>query len=155
MINKHNRKKNYVILHDEIKALISHDDPIYTNLGNVASAIKYKFDWFWVGFYKVENTELILHAFQGPVACTRIGWKKGVCGECWFKKKPIIVNDVSLFPGHITCNSASKSEIVFPILDNNGNIKFILDIDHSELNTFSEQDIQGMSPILATLASIL
>jgi GAF domain-containing protein len=155
MINKHQRKINYKILHQEIKVLISSNDPIFTNLGNVASAIKYKFDWFWVGFYKVENTELLLHAFQGPVACTRIGWKKGVCGECWFQKKPIIVNDVSLFPGHIACNSASKSEIVFPILDNKGKIKFILDIDHSELDAFSEQDIEGMSPILATLASIL
>tara|TARA_B100001287_G_scaffold45777_1_gene34869 strand:+ start:3070 stop:3519 length:450 start_codon:yes stop_codon:yes gene_type:complete len=148
-------KKKYSELYEEVKSLISDKDPLFTNLGNVSSAIKYKFDWFWVGFYKVEKNELILNAFQGPTACTRIGWKKGVCGECWSRKEPIIVNDVSLFPGHISCNSSSKSEIVFPIFDNKNIIKFILDIDHDQLNSFNEEDIIGMKPIIKTLASIV
>ncbi len=148
-------KNKYSELYEEVKSLISDKDPLFTNLGNVSSAIKYKFDWFWVGFYKVEKNELILNAFQGPTACTRIGWKKGVCGECWSRKEPIIVNDVSLFPGHISCNSSSKSEIVFPIFDNKNIIKFILDIDHDQLNSFNEEDIIGMKPIIKTLASIV
>tara|TARA_B100000927_G_scaffold140230_1_gene113205 strand:- start:446 stop:895 length:450 start_codon:yes stop_codon:yes gene_type:complete len=148
-------KNKYTELYEEVKSLISDKDPLFTNLGNVSSAIKYKFDWFWVGFYKVEKNELILNAFQGPTACTRIGWKKGVCGECWSRKEPIIVNDVSLFPGHISCNSSSKSEIVFPIFDKKNIIKFILDIDHDQINSFNEEDIIGMKPIIKTLASIV
>jgi len=148
-------KNKYSELYEEVKSLISDKDPLFTNLGNVSSAIKYKFDWFWVGFYKVEKNELILNAFQGPTACTRIGWKKGVCGECWSRKEPIIVNDVSLFPGHISCNSSSKSEIVFPIFDKKNIIKFILDIDHDQINSFNEDDIIGMKPIIKTLASIV
>ena len=148
-------KNKYSELYEEVKSLISDKDPLFTNLGNVSSAIKYKFDWFWVGFYKVEKNELILNAFQGPTACTRIGWKKGVCGECWSRKEPIIVNDVSLFPGHISCNSSSKSEIVFPIFDKKNIIKFILDIDNDQINSFNEEDIIGMKPIIKTLASIV
>ena len=148
-------KNKYTELYEEVNSLISDKDPLFTNLGNVSSAIKYKFDWFWVGFYKVEKNELILNAFQGPTACTRIGWKKGVCGECWSRKEPIIVNDVSLFPGHISCNSSSKSEIVFPIFDKKNIIKFILDIDHDQINSFNEEDIIGMKPIIKTLASIV
>ena len=148
-------KNKYSELYEEVKSLISDKDPLFTNLGNISSAIKYKFDWFWVGFYKVEKNELILNAFQGPTACTRIGWKKGVCGECWSRKEPIIVNDVSLFPGHISCNSSSKSEIVFPIFDKKNIIKFILDIDHDQINSFNEEDIIGMKPIIKTLASIV
>ena len=148
-------KNKYSELYEEVKSLISDKDPLFTNLGNISSAIKYKFNWFWVGFYKVEKNELILNAFQGPTACTRIGWKKGVCGECWSRKEPIIVNDVSLFPGHISCNSSSKSEIVFPIFDKKNIIKFILDIDHDQINSFNEEDIIGMKPIIKTLASIV
>ena len=148
-------KNKYTELYEEVNSLISDKDPLFTNLGNVSSAIKYKFDWFWVGFYKVEKNELILNAFQGPTACTRIGWKKGVCGECWSRKEPIIVNDVSLFPGHISCNSSSRSEIVFPIFDKKNIIKFILDIDNDQINSFNEEDIIGMKPIIKTLASIV
>jgi GAF domain-containing protein len=155
MISKELKKKYYQELTQEVNALISPNDPLFTNLGNISSAIKYKFDWFWVGFYKVEQTELVLNAFQGPSACTRIGWKKGVCGECWFKKEPIIVNDVSLFENHISCNSVSKSEVVFPVIDLNNKVKFILDIDHDKINSFSQIDIIGMTPILTTLASIV
>ena len=155
MLTNNKKEALYKELSNEVKALISVNDPLFTNLGNISAAIKYKFNWFWVGFYKVDHKELVLHAFQGPAACTRIGWKKGVCGTCWFKNKPIIVNDVSLFKDHITCNSASKAEVVFPVKDKNGEIKFILDIDHDHLNAFSNQDLIGMQPVLETIANIL
>tara|TARA_B100001173_G_scaffold60836_1_gene51155 strand:+ start:5549 stop:6013 length:465 start_codon:yes stop_codon:yes gene_type:complete len=154
-MDKNKKETYYKELSEQVKALVSIKDPIHTNLGNISAAIKYKFNWFWVGFYKVEKQELILHAFQGPTACTRIGWKKGVCGKSWHEKKPIIVNDVSLFEGHIACNSASKSEIVFPIIDKDGNVKFILDIDHSEINAFSKNDIIWMQPILETISTLI
>ena len=155
MLTIEKKKALYRELNEEVKALISINDPLFTNLGNIAATIKYKFNWFWVGFYKVDNKELVLNAFQGPSACTRIGWKKGVCGMCWFKNEPIIVNDVSLFKGHITCNIASKAEVVFPVKDKNGDIKFILDIDHNCLNAFSNEDLIGMKPVLETIANIL
>ncbi len=149
------RQKKYEDLLNEINSLINIEDPIFTNLGNICSAIKYKFNWFWVGFYKVENKELVLHAFQGPPACTRIAWKKGVCGKCWFKKEAIIVNDVSLFKGHISCNSKSKSEIVFPVFNKQNEVKYILDIDHHKINSFTPIDIIGMSPILNEISTIV
>ena len=155
MSAKESREKKYEDLFEEINSLININDPVFTNLGNICSAIKYKFDWFWVGFYKVEETELILHAFQGPSACTRISWKKGVCGECWFKKEAVIVNYVSSFDGHISCNSASKSEIVFPVFDKENKLKFILDIYHHKVNSFTPKDIIGMSPILKKIATIV
>ena len=106
MENNSNRYKNLLT---DIENIIDNSIPSFTNLGNIAALLKERFNWFWVGFYKVEGEELILNAFQGPPACVRIGKGKGVCGKSLEEKKSIIVKDVSLFKGHIACNPKSKS----------------------------------------------
>ena len=141
---KSNLYKN--ILKD-IDNIIDYSVPTFTNLGNITALLKNNFNWFWVGFYKVEGNFLILNAFQGPVACVKIPKGKGVCGKSWEKEKSIIVDNVELFEGHINCNKESKSEIVIPIKNKKGVITYILDIDHDKINAFNKIDEINLSSI--------
>lgn len=133
------KKEKYESLLPQIEALVTTEvDPI-ANMANVASALKYGMDFFWVGFYIVKEDELVLGPFQGPIACTRIRKGKGVCGTSWEKAETIIVPDVDDFPGHIACSSDSRSEIVVPGISN-GEVKWILDVDSTEVNSFDTID---------------
>jgi GAF domain-containing protein len=112
---------------------------LVANLANIAAALKQSFDFLWVGFYLVKENELVLGPFQGPIACTRISFGKGVCGTSWKEKKTIVVEDVDKFPGHIACSSDSKSEIVVPVIKN-GNVAMVLDVDSSQFASFNQTD---------------
>lgn len=130
----------YEQLIPQIKALFADETDLIANLANVCAALKYSMDgFFWVGFYFVKGSELILGPFQGPVACTRIKIPQGVCGACAEKKETIIVEDVNKFPGHIACSSRSKSEIVVPIFKD-GDVFGVLDVDSDEYDKFDETD---------------
>ncbi|GHS93946.1 hypothetical protein FACS1894207_1270 [Bacteroidia bacterium] len=129
----------YENLLPQIKALIEPETDFIANLANIAAVLKSAFDFFWVGFYLVKEGELVLGPFQGPVACTRIAFGKGVCGTAWKERRTIIVPDVEQFPGHIACSSESKSEIVVPLFREN-QIIGVLDIDSNQLDTFDEVD---------------
>ncbi len=129
----------YQALLPQIEALVQDEDNMIANLANVAAALKQAFGFFWVGFYLAEEDELILGPFQGPIACTRIGLGKGVCGAAFEKRHTIIVPDVDQFPGHIACSSASRSEIVVPVLKN-GIVLMVLDIDSDQLDAFDATD---------------
>ena len=142
-----NKEEKYKQLVPQIIALLDEKDEI-ARQANFCSALKYGMNFLWVGFYKVKENELILGPFQGPVACTRILKGKGVCGLAWAKKQTIIVDDVSLFPGHISCSSLSKSEIVLPVFDDSGNVKLVLDIDSDKLKTFDKTDEKYLSELL-------
>lgn len=133
------KKEIYESLLPQIEALIAGETDAVANMANVAAALKQAFDFFWVGFYIVKDDVLVLGPFQGPVACTRIRYGKGVCGTTWQEARTLLVPDVDQFPGHIACSSASKSEIVIPILQN-GKVTGVLDIDSNTLNTFDETD---------------
>ena len=124
----------------EIKALISNEFPLVSNLSNITSVLKEKFQWWWVGFYLIENDKMFLGPFQGPLACMSIPYGKGVCGKAWKDKETIIVPDVTKFPGHIACSSLSRSEIVIPVLDDKNEVKLVLDIDSQYLSTFDDID---------------
>ena len=128
-------------------SLIYGESDQIANMANICAALKEQFNFFWVGFYMIKDDELVLGPFQGPVACTRIKRGKGVCGSAWEQKKTIIVPDVDLFPGHIACSSASKSEIVIPII-RNGNVIGVLDVDSIALNSFDETDADYLKQIL-------
>jgi GAF domain-containing protein len=138
-ISSGSKEEQYQNLLPQIQSLLEHETDIIANLANVVAALKEQFGWLWVGFYLVKNEDLVLGPFQGPVACTRIKKGKGVCGTSWLKKETIIVPDVELFPGHIACNSLSKSEIVVPIVRNN-EVVAVLDVDSSSWNSFDECD---------------
>lgn len=141
----------YKTLLPQIDALISDESDLIANLSNISAALKQTFDFFWVGFYIVKKNELVLGPFQGPIACTRIGFGKGVCGESWKEKRTIIVPDVDLFPGHIACSSASKSEIVIPIFDKQGEVAMVLDVDSDQLNSFDAIDKEFLEELLSKL----
>jgi GAF domain-containing protein len=139
MIITGTKQEQYEVLIPQIKGLLEGETDLIANLANIAGALKEQFNWLWVGFYLVKNDELVLGPFQGPVACTRIKKGKGVCGSSWAQNKTLIVPDVEKFPGHIACSSASKSEIVIPILHNN-EVVGVLDVDSKELNEFDITD---------------
>jgi GAF domain-containing protein len=139
-IIKGSKTEQYETLIPQILAIVEGEPNLTANLANVAAALKEQFGWLWVGFYLVDSEEeLVLGPFQGPVACTRIRKGRGVCGTSWQKAETIIVPDVEKFPGHIACSSASKSEIVVPIIKN-GKTAGVLDVDSSDLDSFDEVD---------------
>lgn len=151
-IGKGTKEENYSNLIPQIEALLEGEEDLIANLGNVAAALKEQFNWFWVGFYLVkdENT-LILGPFQGPVACTRIMFGRGVCGSAWKEGRTLIVPDVEAFPGHIACSSLSKSEIVVPVFKDN-RVVAVLDVDSTELNTYDETDRMFLEKIVGMIS---
>lgn len=148
LVSKGTKEEQYQALLPQIKALITGETDMIANLGNIAAALKEQFNWLWVGFYIIKEDELVLGPFQGPIACTRIQKGKGVCGSSWLQKKTLIVPDVTKFPGHIFCSSASASEIVIPIIRND-KVLGVLDVDDIDLNTFDEVDQRYLEEIIS------
>ena len=134
-----NKTEKYQLLYEQIKALLNKENDEIANMANVAALIHETFNFWWTGFYRAIDNELVLGPFQGPVACTRIAYGKGVCGTAWKETQTIVVKNVHEFPGHIACSSASQSEIVVPIFKENQVIA-VLDIDSEKLATFDETD---------------
>jgi GAF domain-containing protein len=154
LISKSNKVQLYESVYVQMKALLSSRDNKVSNMANFAALLKSSFDFFWVGFYIIESDELVLGPFQGPVACTRISKRKGVCGTSWFNQKSIVVADVHQFPGHIACNEASKSEIVIPLIYD-GQVIGVLDIDSDELNSFDEVDKEWLEKLCTCLLTVI
>jgi len=150
-----NKEEKYRQLIPQIKALVEGEPDLIANLSNIMAALKYSFNFLWVGCYFVKGNELVLGPFQGPIACTRITKGKGVCGKSWEENKIIIVPNVDEFPGHIACSSASKSEIVLPILNKQNKVELILDIDSEKVNSFDEIDSNYLSEIAILIESFL
>jgi len=144
------KEEQYQSLLPQIEGLLFGESDFVANMANVAAALKEQFNWFWVGFYLVKNEELVLGPFQGPVACTRIKKGKGVCGSSWLQANTIIVPDVEAFPGHIACASASKSEIVLPLITD-GKVIGVLDVDSEFLSHFDETDRIYLEQVITTL----
>jgi L-methionine (R)-S-oxide reductase len=149
------RKTVYRELLPQIDALISAETDLTANLANVTAVLKEAFGFFWIGFYLKKEDQLVLNAFQGPVACTRIDFDKGVCGHAYTTEKTVIVPDVDQFPGHIACASASKSEIVVPVFDPNGDVFGVLDVDSDKFDDFSQDDADGLEEIIRLIEKTL
>lgn len=145
------RSEIYEALQPQIAALLADEPDLIANLANFTAVLKEAFDFFWVGFYLVKDNQLVLGPFQGPLACTRIAFDKGVCGACYTQQKTLIVPDVDAFPGHIACSSASRSEIVVPVFDKDKKVIMVLDVDSTELDDFSEQDQKGLEKLICLL----
>ena len=150
VVLKGSKQEQYESLVPQIKALIDGEPDLVANLANVVAALKEQFGWFWVGFYLVKGEELVLGPFQGPIACTRIRYGKGVCGSSWEQKQTLIVPDVEQFPGHIACSSLSKSEIVVPVI-REGKVIGVLDVDSASLDEFDITDQQYLQEIVAAI----
>ena len=145
------KEERYEALIPQLKSVISTETDQIANYANVSAALKEVFDFLWVGFYRVSDKVLVLGPFQGPIACTRIAYGKGVCGFAWQEGKTVIVPDVDQFPGHIACSSRSKSEIVVPVFKE-ANIIAVLDVDSELLNNFDEIDAKYLEIICALLS---
>ena len=137
----------YESLVPQIEALISGEPDLVANLANVAAALKEAFGFLWIGFYLKKEGQLVLGPFQGPIACTRITFDKGVCGAAYTRRETTLVPDVDAFPGHIACSSASKSEVVVPIFSQNGDVVAVLDVDSDILDDFSTIDLAGLEAV--------
>ncbi|MCX2585824.1 GAF domain-containing protein [Pedobacter sp. MR22-3] len=144
------KEKQYQSLIPQIEGLLFGETDFVANMANVSAALKEQFNWFWVGFYLVKDEELVLGPFQGPVACTRIKKGKGVCGSAWLQQKTLIVPDVDEFPGHIACASASKSEIVLPLIKDNQVIG-VLDVDSEFSDHFDSIDQAYLEQVIHVL----
>lgn len=148
------KEERYKSLIPQIDSLIKDEPDLIANLSNITAALKQTFNFFWVGFYLVKGDELVLGPFQGPIACTRISFGKGVCGASWKEGKVILVPNVEEFPGHIACNSASKSEIVLPAFKDN-KVALVLDVDSDKLNDFDSVDEQYLRQVMTLVAKKL
>lgn len=146
------RVGRYQELLPQIQAVILPEKDLIANLANIAAMLKAALGFFWVGFYRMVNDELVLGPFQGPLACTRIPLDKGVCGAAAREQKILIVPDVHAFPGHIACSSLSKSEIVLPLIVG-GEVKLVLDIDSDQTDDFSDVDERYLSQIMALIST--
>jgi len=157
------KKDKYESLVPQIEALVDGENDLIANLANIMSALKFGMGFLWVGVYFVKSLtpalsegegdvkELVLGPFQGPVACTRIGFGKGVCGKSWETKQTIIVDDVKQFPDHIACSSLSKSEIVLPAFNKSGEAILVLDVDSEHLANFDETDKMYLQQVISVI----
>ena len=144
------KEEKYALLLKQVAALIEGESDIIANMANVAAMIHSTFGFWWTGFYRVDGEELVLGPFQGPLACSRIKFDRGVCGTAWKEQKTQVVPDVELFPGHIACSSLSRSEIVVPVWQGE-KIVAVLDIDSEKLATFDEVDRVWLERIVEIL----
>lgn len=150
IIHSGDKEQRYAALLPQLTAIVADETDAIANMANVAACLWETFRFWWVGFYRVRGGELVLGPFQGPLACTRIQKGHGVCGTAWAEGRTIIVPDVEAFPGHIACSSASRSEIVVPIM-RNGAVVGVIDIDSERLNAFDETDALWLERIAALM----
>lgn len=143
------KEEKYAVLYGQIESLTDGESDLIANMANISAMIHETFGFLWTGFYRVSEKKdmLILGPFQGPLACSRIQFGKGVCGTAWAEERIVVVPDVDKFPGHIACSSLSKSEIVIPLRDTDGKVVGVLDIDSSETDTFDDTDSKWLEKI--------
>lgn len=152
---KDNKTETYQLLAEQVKALTEGETDSISVMANVAAAIHHAMGFLWTGFYRVVDNELRLGPFQGPVACYRIPFGRGVCGTSWQRAESVLVPDVEQFPGHIACSSLSRSEIVVPVKSASGTVLAVLDIDSPHLSTFDDTDRIHLEQICQMVAKVI
>jgi len=148
------KQERYAELFPQLKSVVEGESDGVANMANLAACLMEAFRFWWVGFYRVVDEELVLGPFQGPLACTRIRKGRGVCGKAWEVARTIVVPDVDKFPGHIACSSVSRSEIVVPVIVDD-KVTAVLDIDSCELDAFDETDREWLERMVAEVATLL
>lgn len=154
-ISQGTKAEKYELLYKQIAEVVKYESDSIALMANISAMIHQTFGFWWTGFYRVIGNELVLAPFQGPMACTRIAYGKGVCGTAWQRGESVVVEDVEQFPGHIACSSLSRSEIVVPIKNKDNDIVAVLDIDSEHLATFDEVDRLSLEKIATLLGSLL
>lgn len=154
-ISQGTKAEKYELLYKQIAEVVKYESDSIALMANISAMIHQTFGFWWTGFYRVIGEELVLAPFQGPMACTRIAYGKGVCGTAWQRGESIVVEDVEQFPGHIACSSLSRSEIVVPVKNKDNDIVAVLDIDSEHLATFDEVDRLYLEKITLLLSRTL
>lgn len=149
------KSEQYYRALEQLKLVVEGESDKIANLSNIMACLKYGFGFFWVGVYLVQENELVLGPFQGPLACTRIRKGRGVCGSAWEQNKSLLVPNVDEFPGHIACSSESKSEVVIPIRNSDGEVVGVLDVDSDQLDDFDSSDLIGLEKIISLIETIV
>jgi L-methionine (R)-S-oxide reductase len=149
------REQVYSEIMPQIEALVDGEPDVTANLANIAAVLKEAFGFFWVGFYLVKSDQLVLGPFQGPLACTRIDFDKGVCGHAYTTRETVVVPDVDKFPGHIACSSAARSEIVVPFFNAEGQVAGVIDVDSDRPSDFGESDVQGLQAVVGIVERVI
>ncbi|MFA6581785.1 MAG: GAF domain-containing protein [Paludibacter sp.] len=149
------KKETYETLLPQLTSLIHGESDLTANLANISAALHDTFHWWWVGFYWVKQEELVLGPFQGPIACTRIKFGKGVCGTAWMEGKSQLVPDVNAFPGHIACSGSSVAEIVVPVFDRERNVAGVLDVDSERFDVLDEIDVYYLELVSKMITNTL
>lgn len=139
----------------QIDALVEGEPDVVANLANVAAVLKEAFGFFWVGFYLAKKEQLVLGPFQGPLACTRIDFDKGVCGHAYTTRETVVVPDVEKFPGHIACSSAARSEVVVPFFNSDGRVAGVIDVDSDRLDDFGDADVAGLEQVARIVERVI
>ena len=145
-----NKTEQYENLLPQVQSVMDENADVIANMANMAAMLHETIGFWWTGFYRVVGNELVLGPFQGPLACTRIAYGRGVCGTAWKERRTVVVPDVEQFPGHIACSAASRSEIVVPVV-RNGEITAVLDIDSVRLDTFDQTDAEFLNRMVEML----
>ena len=148
------REARYDQLEMQCAALLSDPDPV-ANQANFVALVNMAFGWHWLGFYRVLNGELVLGPFQGPVACTRLSKDKGVCAAAWSRNESVVVQDVDAFPGHVVCSAESRSELVVPVRDSEGQVRAVFDVDSDAVGDFTQVDADRLQRLIDGVASRL
>lgn len=148
------KEEKYIQILKEAASLVEGETDLIANMANLAALVHESMGFWWTGFYIVRGEELVLGPFQGPIACTRIRFGRGVCGTAWQRGETVIVPDVGQFPGHIACSSQSRSEIVVPVFAD-GKVAAVLDIDSRYLNTFNETDARCLEQLVRLIGPCL
>lgn len=151
IISEGSKEEKYSLLYKQIASLIEGESDTIANMANIAAMIQETFHFWWTGFYRVLDGQLILGPFQGPLACSRIAYGRGVCGTAWKERRTQLVPDVDKFPGHIACSSLSRSEIVVPVFDEDGTVTAVLDIDSEHIATLDECDKEWLEKIVSLI----
>ena len=154
-ISQGTKAEKYELLYKQIAEVVKYESDSIALMANISAMIHPTFGFWWTGFYRVIGNELVLAPFQGPMACSRIAYGKGVCGTAWQRGESVVVEDVEQFPGHIACSSLSRSEIVVPVKNKDNDIVAVLDIDSEHLATFDEVDRLSLEKIATLLGSLL
>lgn len=149
------KKEKYETLLPQLEALINGETDLIANQANISAALRETFGWWWVGFYWIKESELVLGPFQGPIACTRIKFGKGVCGTAWKEAKSLLVSDVNAFSGHIACSGSSVSEIVIPIFDKQKKVVGVLDVDSERYDVLDEIDVSCLEELSRLITKTL
>ena len=145
----------YAEILPQIEAVVAGETNIVANLANIAAVLKEAFGFFWVGFYLELSGQLVLGPFQGPLACTRIDFDKGVCGHAFTTRETVVVPDVERFPGHIACSSAARSEIVVPFFHGDGRCAGLIDVDSDKLSDFGDADVAGLQAVAGIVERVI